>query len=144
MPRSTAESGHPTRCGFGKSRDKPLPSRSSIRFSSPLNSSCAFRTCLLPVEVAFTKEKPSLTRPINANHSSSTQQSRSAAQPSTELTDCITKSKFGLGFGQAELRCDLLPRISVLSSSPELAGPLIHVPNGLFELDRLLHIAHRL
>src|SRR6266700_5624522 len=47
-----AEPGHPMRCGFGKSRDKPLFSRSSIRFSSPLNSSCSFRTRLLSLEVA--------------------------------------------------------------------------------------------
>src|SRR6266849_1878277 len=143
MPRSTAESGHPTRCGFGKSRDKPLPSRSNIRFSSPLNSSCAFRTCLLPVEVA-SQRKAKFTASDQSKPPSATQQSHRAAQSSTQLTDCITKSKFGLGFGQAQLCCDFLPRISVLSSSPDLAGPLIHVPNGLFELDRLLQIAHRL
>jgi hypothetical protein len=47
MPLSIAESGHPTRCGFGKSWDRPLLSRSNIRFSSALNSSCCFRTHLL-------------------------------------------------------------------------------------------------
>src|SRR5450755_2326367 len=41
MPLSTAESGHPTRWGFGNSRDRPCVSRSTTRFSSLLNSSCS-------------------------------------------------------------------------------------------------------
>src|SRR5260370_42657784 len=51
MPLRIAESGHPTRCGFGKSWDKPLPSRFNIRFSSALNSSCCLRTRMLSVEI---------------------------------------------------------------------------------------------
>src|SRR5580704_11089681 len=53
----TAEPGHPTRCGFGKSWDKPVPSRFNIRFSSALNSSCCFRTRLLSVEIVTKKRQ---------------------------------------------------------------------------------------
>jgi len=45
MPRSTAESGHPTRWRFGNSRDRPRANRSKMRVSSLSNfsrSSTAF------------------------------------------------------------------------------------------------------
>ena len=39
MPLGTAESGHPTRCACGNSRDRPRASRSKMRASSLLSSS---------------------------------------------------------------------------------------------------------
>src|ERR1700688_178151 len=139
MPLSIAESGHPIRCGFGKSLDKPLLSRSNIRFSSALNSSCCFRTRLLSVEIG-TNTHAKFTA-IDANQISAMQQSRSAPQPSTQPAYCITKSKFGLRFRQAQMYRDFPPRVPVLPSSPYLASPIIHPPHGLVDLDRLLQIA---
>src|SRR5271169_3486012 len=59
MPLSTAESGHPTRWGFGNSRDRPCVSRSKTRCSSVFNSSCSLRTCLPSLEL-FSAAMPSL------------------------------------------------------------------------------------
>src|SRR5713101_7996578 len=67
MPLSIAESGHPTRCGFGKSWDKPLLSRSNIRFSSALNSSVCFRTRLLSVEIITKKRQVYRERSMQTN-----------------------------------------------------------------------------
>ena len=141
MLLSTAESGHPTRCGFGKSRDRPLASRSNIRFSSRVEF------FLLRSELACSQMKSctktgQVYREDRCKPTSAMQQSRSAAQPGTQLAYCITKSKFGLRFRQVQMYCDFPPGVSVLPSRPYFAGPLIHPSHGFVDLDRLLQIVH--
>lgn len=41
-----AESGHPTRSGFGNSRDRPRANRSKMRFSSSMEFTRSIRTRL--------------------------------------------------------------------------------------------------
>jgi hypothetical protein len=90
-----AEPGHPMRCGFGKSRDKPLFSRSSIRFSSPLNSSCSFRTRLLSVEVVTRKVKFTASDQCKPDLPAF-EQSRHATKAGSQPANGVTESKFGL------------------------------------------------
>src|ERR1700721_2578743 len=69
------------------------------KIQHPLFLAVEFFLCLQNLPASswshLTKEKPSLTRPINAIHLRATQPSR-RAESGTEFTDCITKSKFDL------------------------------------------------
>src|ERR1017187_2082538 len=60
----TGEFGHPTRCGFGNSRDRPCASTSKRRLSSLPNSSCSLSTCLLSLK-SFRIETPCLPSASN-------------------------------------------------------------------------------
>lgn len=133
----TKEPGHPMRCGFGNSRDRPRASRASIRFSSWLNSCSSVRTPCSLMKSLY-KRQVSLPRGICTIHSSPFKPSFVPTEEGAHLADCVAKSQFGLRFRQAEMLCNFMPGIPVLSGRPDLAGPLIHPSNGFLNLNRLL------
>src|SRR5437588_11973107 len=94
--------GHPTRCGFGNSRDRPRASRSNIRFSSRLNSCSSVRTPCSLME-SLHKDR-SVYREGFAQ--ATTRHSKFLSVPTeegTQLADCVAKSQLGLRFGQVEM-----------------------------------------
>src|SRR5580658_3497202 len=128
--------GHPTRCGFGNSRDRPRASRSSIRFSSWLNSCSSVRTpCSLMKSL---HEDRSVYREEFFQATARHPISSAPPEEGTQLPNCIAKPQLSLRFSQVEMLCDFTPGVSVLSSGPNLAGPLIHPSNGFLNLNRLL------
>ena len=116
-----AEPGHPTRCGFGNSRDRPRASRSNIRFSSRLNS-CSFgQNALLSNEVT-SQRQVSLPRGICASHCSPPKPSLAPTEESTQLTNCVAKSQLGLRFSQVEMLCNFTARSIRTAEQPRPCG----------------------
>ncbi len=70
--------------------------------------------------------------------------SRRTAKSGAEPPECVTESKFSLRLSQTQIFCNFLSGIASLPCHPDRSCPLIHVLDGLLDLNLTIQVRHRL
>jgi hypothetical protein len=95
------------------------------------------QNALLSNEVA-SQRQVSLPRGICSSYCSTPKPSSAPTEEGAQLPNSVAKPQLGLRFSQVEILCNFTPGVSVLPSSPDLAGPLIHLSHRFLNLQRLV------